>query len=411
MLSAYRALDLTDQNGFLCGKILGDLGTDVIKIEKPGGDPARSIGPFYQDIPDPEKSLFWFAFNTSKRGVTLNIESEDGKSMFRRLVEGADFVIESFHPGYLDSLGLGYPSLSQINPRLIMGSITPYGQTGPHRDYKASDLTSMAMSGMMYLQGDTDRPPIRFGFPQAYLHGAAQTAVGMLIALYHRESSGRGQYVDTSIQESVVMATLNAVPFWEVGKSILRRAGNFRVGLSGGVRQRQNWPCKDGYVSFIMMGGGHGAKTNKGLVEWMKEKGVKNEFLYEIDWDNFDMGKTTQDIHDRMEKIVGEFFMKHTKAEIHDQAVKRGMMLFPVNNMKDIVSDPQLKSRNFWQEVEHPELGVKITYPGSFVKTSGLPCYIRHRAPLIGEHNREIFEGELGLSKDDMIVLKQAEVI
>jgi len=132
MLSPYRVLDLTDEKGFLCGKILGDLGADVIKIERPGGDLARKIGPFYRDVPDPEKSLYWFAYNNNKRGITLNIEAADGCELFKRLVKTADIVIESFAPGYMDDLGLGYSTLSQITDgKTVMTSITPFGQKGP----------------------------------------------------------------------------------------------------------------------------------------------------------------------------------------------------------------------------------------------------------------------------------------
>jgi crotonobetainyl-CoA:carnitine CoA-transferase CaiB-like acyl-CoA transferase len=186
LLSPFRALDLTDEKGFLCGRILGDLGADVIKIEKPGGDPARDIGPFYHDIPDPEKSLFWFAFNANKRGITLDIENPDGQEIFKQLVKSADFAIESFPPGYMDSLGLGYLALSEINPKIILTSITPFGQTGPYKDYKASDLIAMAMGGQMYLCGDPDRPPVRVSFPQAYCHAGAQGAMGTMIAHIHR---------------------------------------------------------------------------------------------------------------------------------------------------------------------------------------------------------------------------------
>ena len=168
LLSPYRVLDLSNELGFLCGKILGDLGANVIKIEPPGGDPARRLGPFYGDQPDPEKSLFWFGFNNNKRGITLNLESAKGRELFSRLVTKAHFVIETFTPGYLDSLDLGYKTLSIINPRLVLNSITPFGQTGPYSRFKASDIEIMALSGCMSLTGDPDRPPLRVTFPQSY---------------------------------------------------------------------------------------------------------------------------------------------------------------------------------------------------------------------------------------------------
>ena len=154
LLAPYRVLDLTDEKGFLAGKIFGDLGADVIKIEKPGGDRARCIGPFYKDIPDPEKSLYWFAFNRNKRGITLDIQTADGQSIFKNLVGTADFVIESFPPGFMDKLGLGYEALSKINPRIIMASISPYGQKGPRANYAASELTLWAMGGMYEVAPD-----------------------------------------------------------------------------------------------------------------------------------------------------------------------------------------------------------------------------------------------------------------
>ena len=145
MLKGCRALDLTDEKGFLCGKILADLGTDVIKIEKPGGDKSREIGPFWHDVSDPEKSLCWLAYNSNKRGITLNMTVDDGQKLFKSLVKNSDFVLESFHPGYLDSLDLGFPTLRKINPGIILVSITPFGQSGPYKDYAASDLIAMAI--------------------------------------------------------------------------------------------------------------------------------------------------------------------------------------------------------------------------------------------------------------------------
>ena len=171
LLQSLRVLDITDEKGLLAGRVLADMGADVVKVEKPGGDNARTIGPFYHNIPDKEKSLFWFAHNLNKRSITLNIETRDGQQIFKDLAAKADVVIESFQPGYLDKIGLGYDSLEDINPGIIMASITPFGQTGPYRDYAASDIVIMAMSGHLYLSGDPDRPPVRFGVPQSSLKG------------------------------------------------------------------------------------------------------------------------------------------------------------------------------------------------------------------------------------------------
>jgi crotonobetainyl-CoA:carnitine CoA-transferase CaiB-like acyl-CoA transferase len=214
MLSCYRVIDLTDEKGFLCGKILADLGADVIKIEKPGGDASRDKGPFYHNIPDPEKSLLWFAYNTSKRGITLNIETSDGKDIFKKLVKTADFVIESFVPGYMDEMGLGYSVLSKINQRIILVSISPFGQTGPFARLKASDMTVFAMGLLMSQSGDVDRPPVQVSFPQSFINASADAAVGAMVAHYYREMTGEGQQVDVSAMESVLVVTTDIQPRW-----------------------------------------------------------------------------------------------------------------------------------------------------------------------------------------------------
>ena len=164
-LSDVRVLDLTDEKGVYCAKLLADLGADVIRIEKPGGDPMRRLGPFFNDSMKKEESLFWFNFNTSKRGITLNIENRDGQEILKKLVETSDVLIESYAPGYLDSLGIGYKALSELNPGLIFASITGFGQTGPYKDFKSSDVVAVAMSGLMYIGGFPDRAP---SYPGAF---------------------------------------------------------------------------------------------------------------------------------------------------------------------------------------------------------------------------------------------------
>ena len=410
MLSHCQALDLTDDKGYLCGKILADLGADVIKIERPGGDPGRSIGGFWGDVPDPEKSLYWFAYNSNKRGITLNIETADGREIFRRLVKTADFVIESFPPGYMDKLGIGYSDLSSLNKGIIMASITPFGQEGPYRDYKDSDIVIMGMSGTMYQTGESDGPPVHISMSQACLHAGADAAVGSMIAYYYREMTGEGQHVDVSMQQSAAWFQANAVPTWELNKRILKRAGAFRAGMSKDVGQRQVWPCKDGYVFFNVIGGRTGAKTLSALVEWMDSEGLATDFLLNMDWDSFDMFTVTREEMDSISEPVGKFFRRHTRKELLESAVPRGVSIGPLSSMQDLLNDECLNTRNFWKEIEHPELGTSITYPREFVKSSENDCSIRFRAPLIGEHNEEVYK-EIGLSQQELIRLKQAGTI
>ena len=409
-LSPYRALDLTDEKGLLCGKILADLGADVIKIEKPAGDPAHNIGPFYKDTPNSEKSLYWLAYNANKRGITLDIETITGQEIFKKLVGTADFVIESFPPGNMESLSLGYSALSNIKPGIIMTSITHFGQSGPYANYKGCDIVDMAMSGYMFICGDPDRPPVRISFPQAYLHAGLEAAVGTMIAFHHRQLTGEGQWVDVAIRDSIIRASYNARPFWDLNRQIIRRQGCMRAGISAFAIQRQTWPCKEGAVTFELLGGIGGAKMNKALTQWMDEEGMADDFIRSIDWDNFDMALTTQELLDKINQRFGKLFMKHTSTEIYEEAKKRRIMLYPVATCKDIVENQQLVSRDFWQEVEHPELNTSITYPGAFVKASRTPCSTRRRPPLIGEYNAEVYQ-ELGFSESEMQVLKQANVI
>jgi benzylsuccinate CoA-transferase BbsE subunit/naphthyl-2-methylsuccinate CoA transferase subunit len=410
-LGPYRILDLTDDQGLICGKFLGDLGADVIKVEKPGGDPARNMGPFYQDLPDPDKSLYWFAFNTSKRGITLDIETSDGQEIFKRLVGGADCVIESFRPGYMDSIGLGYADLCEVKPDLIMTSITPFGTTGPFKDYEASDLTLWALSGLLYICGDPDRPPLRISFPQSHLHAGVDAAVGTVMALYHLGSEGEGQKVEVSVQESLERIGYASRTTWDGRKKILRRPGSSLRVPPLGTETPLIWPCKDGYVAFYLFGGAMGAISNPALVKWMEEEKMATDFIRNIDWPHLDIGRTPQEQIDLIVEPISKFFLSHRKSELWEEGVKRRVMVYPVANAKDILSDPQLMERGFWVELHHPELNKVVTYPGPFVKSEDRLCSIRRRAPLVGEHNAEIYVKELGFSKEEMAILKQCMVI
>lgn len=409
MLSPYRILDLTDEKGWLCGKMLGDLGADVIKIEPPRGDPGRNIGPFYLDEPDPEKSLYWFAFNTSKRGITLNIETSEGREIFRKLLIKADFVIESFPSGYLDKLGLGYKQLEKINPGIILVSTTPFGQTGPYKNYKASDIVAWAMGGKMYAHGDAghpERPPIRINHPsQAFLHAAGDGAVGAIMALHYRHRTGQGQQVDVSAQECVERLADQQINHpWDTQRRLMNR--NERL-----APITYMWPCKDGYITFNLYGGLVGERNNTRLIALMDSKGKAPNFLKNYDWLALDVKTASKEVIDRIEAPIGKFFLEYTKEELYKEILEFHTLLYPINDIADIFADPQLKSRGYWTQVEHPELGVSLTYQGKFTHATETPPNISRRAPLIGEHNMEIYGDELGFSKEKIVMLKQANVI
>lgn len=411
MLASSRVLDLTDEKGSLCGRILADLGADVIKIEKPGGDRSRNIGPFYGNKTNPDKSLFWFAYNRNKRGITLDIEKQEGRDLLLKLAAKADFLIESFPVNYMNNLGLGYQALSEMNPRIVMTSITPFGQTGPYKDYKASDLVLMAMGGFMNITGNPDKPPLRVSIPQAYFLASSHAAAATMVAHYYRQVSGEGQHVDVSAQQCVLAELTNVVPLWELNQSILKRAGSYMAGRWEGIRQRLLWPCKDGYVIFYIMGGIAGARTNRNIYKWLEEENMAPDYLCNFDWENLDMSQQTQGMQQILEEPIGKFFLTHSKDELYTEGQRRDIIIAPVSSPHDLYSDPQLQARNFWTDIRHDELGVNIPYPGAFIKASETPVTVNHRAPLIGEHNLEVYEGELGLSRDKIASLGESGII
>jgi benzylsuccinate CoA-transferase BbsE subunit len=413
LLEPFRVLDLSDESGVLCGRILADLGADVIKIEPPGGDAMRRIGPFYHDIADPEKSLYWFTFNTSKRSITLDITKPAGRDVFKKLVGTADFVIECYPPGYMESLGLGCDDLIRINPRIIVTSITPYGQSGPYAEYKSTDITALAMGGLMYLMGDPDRPPVRVRAQQAYAQAAAQAATGTMVAHYHRETTREGQHVDVSMQEAVSNTLDTTQQAWNLQKMIFKRTGCSRA--LGERVVRAIYPCKDGYMACWS------PNDLEVLVKWVADAGFSEEAeeiskLVDV-WAQVEGGKLslsqalTQEELNHMQELRIPFLKAHTKAEIYQKAVDHHFGWVPVQRPKDLVDYDQLKARDYFVKVDHPELGESITYPGAPYKLSRTPWKIKNRAPLIGEHNSEIYESELNLSQNDINALKQAKAI
>lgn len=409
LLSGYRVLDLASEGIEIGATVLADLGADVIKIEPPWGDPSRSIGPYYKDIADPNKSLWFWAYNVNKRGITLNLATADGRDVFKELVKTADFVLESIPAGHMAEWGLGYDDLAAINPRIIMTSVTPFGQTGPYASYKGSDLIMQAMGGHMYSTGDPDRPPVRISSGIAYQHAGVEAAVASLIAHWHREGTGEGQYVDVAIEPCIVWTLMDASGWWAAEKTNMRRAGpNMSRGLIG---LPVLWECADGYTCTMLMGGGGFDTMTKGLVDWMKEEGAAPDWFETFDWHSWIPILAPAETNEQVMSALLPFLKSKDRWELMVNAAKRDFTDAAVQDPRIIRESPQLDARLFWEEIEHPELGETITYPSHWVRIRQFPIQRTRRAPLLGEHNEEILEGELNLAKERMVLLKQATAI
>ncbi len=410
MLSPYRVLDLTHEWCLLSGKILADLGADVTQIEPPGGHPARRMGPFYKDAIDPERSLFWWSYTANKRSITLDITTPDGQALLKRLAASADFLIESGAPGDLAALGLGYDDLAAVNPGLIVVSVTPFGQSGPYADYKAPDLVGVALTGFMYVTGESDLAPVRVGFPHFYLHGAGAGAGGAMMAHMQRVLTGKGQHVDVSCQESMTRAMANAPQSYALEGSIIGRQGAYRQ-TGGDTYMRLTWPCKDGHVNFQFSGGAGSGRGVNSMVQWMAEKGMRDENLESVDFTQLGYGMITPDMLEWMVPPIENFILSLTKQELFEGAVERRILLFPVATPKDIVENPQLAARQYFQEVDHPEVDSSVTFLGPCVGSSAAPLKMRRLPPKLGEHNMEVYRDELGLQHEELLQLREAGVI
>jgi crotonobetainyl-CoA:carnitine CoA-transferase CaiB-like acyl-CoA transferase len=412
-LEPYRVVDLTNHRGQLCGQILGDLGADVILVEPPGGTDTRRIAPFRNGASDPEQSLAFWAWNRNKRSVMLDYEAPHGRDMLLRLIETADFVIESEQPGRMAELGLGYEDVRRVRPDVIYASISAFGQDGPKANWAVTDLMVLAASGPLVLSGDEARPPVRVAVPQGFLHAAADAAGAMLIANHYRARTGWGQHIDLSAQQSAAMATQSmilSVPFGD--NELVRAAGGLKLGP---LDIRLMWPAKDGFVSITFLFGTAIGPFTRRFMEWMHEEGYCDNEMLNTDWLNFtnlmlaDPGRWVP-VYERSKQIVENFTKSKTKRELLDGALERHLLIAPVTTTRDVVESEQLASRAYWQLLEHPELGQAFRYPGPFVKFSETPMEYRRRPPLIGEHTREVLVDELGLPLEEIADLQGQEV-
>jgi crotonobetainyl-CoA:carnitine CoA-transferase CaiB-like acyl-CoA transferase len=387
LLRPYRVLDLTNELGELAGRILADLGADVIKVEPPDGDASRWRPPFFGDRPDPEASLPWWASNLNKRGITLDLHAAQGQALFRRLVQTADFVLESFPPGYLDGLGLGYSALAELNPRVILTSITPFGQTGPYAQFPATDLTLQALGGFLYVNGDADRPPVRISADLAYRHGGGQGAAGSLVAHYQRQRTGRGQHVDVSIQDYIAWTPLNVTFAAQVQHAnTMRQAVGFRAHTVG-VKFRFTWPCKDGRIAFRPLVTGGGKAQYEALVKWMTEEGFGEPILTARDWAGSDNRAITQDEYNQIAAVIERFLRTRTLDELYEKAVQLRFRLAPAATAKDMVESRQIQARGLLVSVAHPAIDRTVIYPGPFARFTATPIENFRRPPLLGEDN------------------------
>jgi crotonobetainyl-CoA:carnitine CoA-transferase CaiB-like acyl-CoA transferase len=405
-LHGYRVLDLTSELGALAPRLLAGMGADVLRIEPPGGHPTRRRGPFSHGIPHPERSLYWFQMNAGKRSITLNVRTTDGRALFLRLVQTADFVIESLPVGELARLGLGYAALCAANPRVVLTSISLYGQDGPLAGAPGGDLIGMAAGGLMFLCGDQDRPPVRVTVEQGYAQAGLHAAAATMIAHVAREQRGRGAHIDVSVQEALLWTLANNRLHWPASGIITHRAGGGRA--FGGSGERLIYEAADGYIAFYRR-----PESNVPLARWMAEKGV--DLGVDITaWQGLPTrgpgGPPPEDVA-RAEEALAAWFRTQKKGDLYREGQAHGLYLCEVSTPGDLATSAHLAARGFWVQVLHDELGEMLTYPGAPFKMTASPWHTGRRPPLLGEHNIAIYCGELGLSREELGLLCAAGVV
>jgi crotonobetainyl-CoA:carnitine CoA-transferase CaiB-like acyl-CoA transferase len=374
-----RVIDLTQYTaGPFCTRILADYGADVIKIERPGGDPARALPPFPKDEPHPERSGTFLFLNTSKRSVVLDLKAEAGRDRLLDLVAGADALVESFRPGTLDRLGLGYEALREVNPRLVLTSITNFGQDGPYRDYLGTDLTLYGMGGAMFAQGDVDHEPVKTAGRVTTYHAGYVGALATAVALRAAEARGAGEHVDVSVFEtathSIDLRLARLMGFQHSGHVATRPARISGVGTGA-------FPCADGF--YLLTGG-------PAYLPAMLRMIGRDDLLDDLDWAT-PAARAEPDRIEEFVPILLPWMIEHTRAEVRDACQEFGVLGGPINSIADLFVDPNFEHREFFQTIDHPETG-PLRYPGFHARLhrEGEPMPERRRAPLLGEHTAEV---------------------
>ena len=395
-LAGLKILDLADYRGSLCSRLMADMGADVIKVEPPGGDAARRIGPFVDDQPHHDRSLFYWFYNLNKRSITLDLSQPAGVELLLRLARSADIIIESYKPGRLGAMGLGWEKLREINPALILLSMTPFGQTGPYRDFVADDTVLAAQSGMLYVNGWPGRQPVRpFGL-QAYHASAYFGLITTMCALFARDRDGEGQWIDLSMQEATICAVEHVAGSYFAERRIEPRRGTlhwsryFRIGR-----------CRDGYIMHCSLG------DWTSLVEWVAGDG-KAEDLLAPEWeDALYRGEHAEHLFD----VLDEWAKDYSRDDLLERAQTLRLPFASVRSPEALFEDEQLAGRGYFVEVEHPELGRSFRYPGAPYLFNGSPWRVYRRPPLLGEHTAEILRNDLGLEPAEVGTLTAEGVI
>ena len=395
LLEGIQILDLADEKANFCSKLLADLGARVIKIEKPGGDPSRGIGPFLEGSPHPEKSVFFYYNNANKLGITLDLEHAEGREIFFKLIKKTDIVIETFRLGYLKEIGLGFDILKRVKPNLILVSVTGFGGNGPRSQYKSCDLVASAFGGNMYVSGSPSTPPLKPFGEQSYYTVSLFAAVGIILALRKRAHSGKGEHIDISLQEAVVSTVDHVMVRFFYEKVIAKRQGCLYWNNDFCILS-----CKDGHILLTL------SLQWDILVEWMKSEGMAGD-LQEEKY----LEEEYRIAHmDHIIEVLERWTKIHTTKELFELGQLMHFPWAPIYSLEEVLNNPQLKAREFFTGVEHPEINKSISYPGSPYKfTSSLDRW--KRAPLIGEDNIQVYQKEFGLSKEELERLLSLKVI
>jgi len=419
-LIGVRVLELGDALGLYAGKLLADLGADVLLIEPPGGIGSRHLPPFYHDTPSSSTSLAFWYLCTSKRSVTCDVTTADGRALFDRLVATAQVVLTGGQPGWLETLGCGFARYARLHPALIWASITGFGEWGPHAGWLAPDLVGVAMSGIMTLAGYPDRAPVQPPGRQGMISASIQAAQGVLMALRVAERTGCGQQIEVSMQEALSLAQETAMQTWDMRHELRKRQGD--ASLLPGVG---TYACADGYVYSMVGIPGFGAPWSV-LAGWMDSEGMAED-LAEDRWQkllgNINLREVTRLWSDpeklaevqkqfrHVDEVLGCFYARYSKQYLYEEGQGRRLLIGPVNTVRDLFENKQLNARDWYRPVEHPELGETFSYPGPPFRMSASPWRISRRAPLVGEHNVEVWGQELGYRRDQIEALMGAGVL